>query len=121
MAGEAILVVEDEEDLRELLVDFLSHAGRIPHAVQTVGEAVRVLETHPIALVLSDVGLPGGKSGIDLLSIVLERFPKVPVILLSGRGEFSGKVWHTPGALHCILKPYDFEDLMVLVDKALSR
>lgn len=79
-----ILVVEDEKMLRVLLREVLEGAGYRVAEAASAEEAIRQLQQQGFDLVVSDIGLPGGLSGIDLLRWVNGNFPQLPVILNSG-------------------------------------
>jgi signal transduction histidine kinase/CheY-like chemotaxis protein len=82
--GETILVVEDNADLRRLAARQLAELG---YRVLDVGEAasaITVLEQEDVNLLLTDLILPGGRSGTDLIRIALERRPQLKVVMMSG-------------------------------------
>ena len=66
---ESVLIVEDDTDLREALTDTLHAAGLSAVAASGADEALRLLESEEIALVISDVQMPG-PSGYELLSSI---------------------------------------------------
>jgi CheY-like chemotaxis protein len=79
------MVVEDESSVRELTSVVLRRAGYEVTAVGDGAEAMARLEDHPVSLdvLVTDVVMPG-MSGIDLAERVIDRFPDVGVVLLSG-------------------------------------
>lgn len=81
--GGAVLVVEDDSAVRELLVEYLEEAGFFVLRAEGAEEALRILaETSNIKVVVSDVQMPG-MSGIELANVVSE-LADVKVILISG-------------------------------------
>jgi CheY-like chemotaxis protein len=86
MAGLRILVVEDEEDARELLVALLQRAGAIVSAAASAREALAVLEREPPAVVLSDIGMPG-EDGYALIrrirALGSENIARTPAVALT--------------------------------------
>jgi PAS domain S-box-containing protein len=86
MAGMRILVVEDEEDARELLVALLERAGAIVSAASSAREALAVLEREPPAVVLSDIGMPG-EDGYALIrrirALGSENIARTPAVALT--------------------------------------
>ena len=83
--GETVLVVEDNEDLRDLIVTFLTGLG---YRVLEAGDgatAYAALERAPgIDLLLSDVRLPGGHSGRDIVEEAQKQYPDLKALFMSG-------------------------------------
>ena len=77
---ESVLMVEDDAALREALIDTLRSAGITVFGASDAPSALQVLETEEIALVVSDVQMPG-PSGYDLLSSIKRLRPDLPVTL----------------------------------------
>ena len=71
--GLSILIIEDDEDSREMLSVLLENVGAVPVAAATVGEGLRLLGDLEIDVVLSDIGMPG-RDGFDLIR-TLRSFP----------------------------------------------
>ena len=83
--GELVLVVEDEEDVRELAVMFLTELGYKTEVAENAGEALlRLKSDDSFDLLFSDVVLPGGVDGVDLAQWALNRMPDLKVLLTSG-------------------------------------
>ncbi len=83
--GEMILVVEDDPAVRNQAETSLESLGYRVVAAEDVPAARAALQAHPdIALVLTDVVLPGGESGTDLLTELAQNRPELPVCLMSG-------------------------------------
>jgi CheY-like chemotaxis protein len=85
-AEQSILVVEDEPLVRELMVEALSERGLKIIEASTGDEALQVFLAHPeIAVVFTDITLPGKLNGCDLAREIHARRPDVSVMLTSGR------------------------------------
>ncbi|WP_323109415.1 ATP-binding protein [Klebsiella quasipneumoniae] len=86
-AGERLaLVLEDEEDVRQTLCEQLHQLGWLTLETASGEEALQLLEASPdIALLISDLMLPGGLSGADVIHTARRRFPALPVLLISGQ------------------------------------
>lgn len=117
-----ILVIEDEEHINELICLNLETAGYEPIPFYD-GDALGLhLKESPdgcYALALLDVMLPG-KDGFALLPELKSR--QIPVIFLTARGDLSSKVKGlTDGAEDYIVKPFEMLELLVRVEKVLSR
>jgi len=81
-----VLVVEDEMLLRMHAVDMVEDAGFTPVEAVDADEAVAILESRSdIALLLTDIQMPGSMDGLGLAHAVHERWPPIKIILVSGQ------------------------------------
>ena len=113
-----VLVVEDDVALREALVDTLRAAGIAAVAEADAAGALRRLETETVALVISDVQMPG-PDGHQLLSMIKRKFPELPVVLMTAYGTVAKAVAAMrDGATDYIVKPFEAK---VLIDMAQCR
>ena len=86
-----VLVVEDEMLLRMKVVDMLEDAGYVPLEAVDADEALTILQSRSdIALMLTDVQMPGSMNGLELAHTVHERWPPIKIILASGQLKLSG-------------------------------
>lgn len=120
--GETILVVEDNADVRDVTVKRLDMLGYRVLAAEHAPRAMEILKAEPnIALVFSDVMMPGGMSGFDLAHWIRTNRPEVKILLTSG---FTGEVarnGETPAAdIEVLRKPYATADLARAVRETLS-
>jgi signal transduction histidine kinase len=84
-AGEVILVIEDDADVRTLVVNLLENLGYQVTDVPNVAAARRALaEGGPVDLVLSDVVLPGGASGLEFAKEARKADPDLKIVFMSG-------------------------------------
>ena len=115
-----ILVVDDEQDIRELVAGVLSDEG---YECRTAGDSTRALdmvdERRP-SLVLLDVWLHGSPmDGLELLDAIKQREPELPVIIFSGHGNIDTAVSAVSrGAMDFLEKPFEAERLLLLVERA---
>lgn len=86
-----VLLVEDDEIMRISLEDRLLLDGICEHAVGALSRARRELETGETDLVITDIRLPDG-TGIELFDDISNRFPGIPVILMTAFGDVSDAV-----------------------------
>jgi CheY-like chemotaxis protein len=85
-----VLVVEDEMMLRMRVVDMVEDAGYIPVEAVDADEAMAILRSRSdIALMLTDVQMPGSMNGLQLAHAVHERWPPIRIILASGQLKLS--------------------------------
>lgn len=81
-----VLVVEDEMLLRMRAVDMVEDAGFTPVEAVDADEAVAILESRSdIALLFTDIQMPGSMDGLKLAHTVRERWPPIKIILVSGQ------------------------------------
>lgn len=118
-----ILIVDDEEDMIWSLKRNISK-GRLQVEIFTAAsgeEALTVLSSHHIDLVLTDIRMPG-MSGLDLLLEVKNRFPYTVVIIMTAfpSNEFKKEAM-LRGSLHFIEKPFDIKELRDLIRHALRE
>src|SRR5438128_5179703 len=78
----SLLIVEDEVTIREMLFELFSDEHTC-FQTDTAEEAIRILESEPIDLVLTDISMPG-MSGLELLGHTRQRWPHTKVIMVSG-------------------------------------
>lgn len=85
-----VLVVEDDEVLRMCAAEVVTDAGFTPVEAANADEAVAILESRSdIALVFTDIQMPGSMDGLGLARTVHDRWPAIKIILVSGRVEVS--------------------------------
>lgn len=117
-----ILIVDDERDIRELIGDILRDEGydtRLAsgsdECMKEIGEAVPSLMVLDIWLKDSDM------DGIDILKHVKREYPEVPIIIISGHGNIEIAVAAIKqGAYDFIEKPFNIDQLMVVVRRAME-
>lgn len=115
-----LLVVDDEQDLRELISDLLIEEGFICISAGSVGEAELVVAKHldnagGIDLIISDLNMPGG-SGIDLLKKLRKKGVNAPFLYLSGSSVDAELESYTPmGVVGYHLKPFRAVELVARI------
>ncbi|MFN3355901.1 MAG: response regulator [Pseudomonas sp.] len=114
MAQPSILVLEDDEIIRSLMVDVLEEFGAHVTSFPSADEGMIFLERddEQVDLIVSDIQMPGLLNGYDLSRVVAHRWPGVPVLLTSGnqamasqlgsRVRFLPKPWSTEHLLECV-------------------
>ena len=115
-----VLVVDDEQDIRELVAGVLEDEG---YGARTAGDsdtALAAIRERRPSLVLLDVWLQGSKlDGLDLLDEIKRRDPSIPVLVISGHGNLDTAVAAIRrGAADFIEKPFEAERLLLLVARA---
>jgi two-component system, OmpR family, KDP operon response regulator KdpE len=118
--GSSILVVEDDDALRQVLVEALATLCLYVHEATTLADALRFCAVSPPDLVLLDLGLPDG-DGAELL-VSLRAVTAVPLIVLSGREDEDERVaLLDAGADDFITKPCSAAELLARVRGLLRR
>ena len=121
-AAETILAVEDNPRLRALVVKQLTQLGYHCLEAEDGPSAIRMLETHNVDLLFSDVIMPGGMSGYELGRVARARWPNIRVLLTSGFPEekINGN-GQPPWNMRLLLKPYRKEDLALMLREVLAE
>ena len=115
-----VLVIDDEQDLRELLSITLSGMGIKATALETIAEAKRALADQHFDLCLTDMRLPDG-NGIDLISYGQSHYPQMPIALITAYGNVELAVDALKlGAFDFLSKPIELPRLRKLIGNALA-
>ena len=115
-----ILVVDDEEDIRDLVAGVLEDEGYEARTAADSTSALAALRERRPSLVLLDVWLQGSQlDGLELLDEIKRRDPSLPVLMISGHGNIDTAVTAIRrGAVDFIEKPFEAEKLLHLVARA---
>ena len=116
-----VLLVEDEDLLRETIEDYLLMEGFEVTSVASGYAALDVFNHQDFDLILSDIKMPNG-SGVDLLKAVREKKPGTPpyIVMMSGYSEYEWEDLKSFGADDFLVKPFDI-DLMSEKIKSLCQ
>jgi CheY-like chemotaxis protein len=123
-AGIKILVVDDEPEIRQMIVDFLRDVeGYTVSDAESGQEALDVLAKEPFDLVLSDINMPGMK-GFDLLKLVRERYPQIKRVLITAYNvedylELALK--YDIGNIFVKTAPFNFTELSVIIKNLITN
>ena len=119
-AGFRVLVVEDNDDVRDLITENLRELGHRSVPARDSAEALAAVGEQAIDVLLTDVALPDG-SGIALAGTIAARFPRIPIIVSSGYGDTlrSSRIESAikPDVL-TLPKPFDIEQLRAVLERA---
>lgn len=115
-----ILVVDDEQDIRELVAGVLEDEGYETRSAADSDAALEAISTRRPSLVLLDVWLKDSRlDGLELLDELKRRDPTIPVLVISGHGNLDTAVSAIRrGAADFIEKPFEAERLLFLVERA---
>ena len=116
-----VLVIEDDEVLRQLLIDVLSDQGYEVEAAETGEEGLRAMEQDVFDIVLLDINLPG-MDGMDVLRLVPARQPDAQVVMMTAFGTVDTAVEAMKqGAFDYINKPFSTDELLLTINRALEE
>ena len=116
-----ILVIDDEAGIRESLEVLLTLEGYTVEMAIDGEEGVALLEKRTYDLVLLDLALPG-QTGLELLPQIHERYPELPVVMITAYGTVDNVVEAVrAGAENFVQKPWDNEKLLADIRSAIAR
>ena len=117
-ASLSILIVDDEPSIRDTCAEVARQAGMKAISVASAEEAMEVLENSAVDIVLTDLMLQP-TSGLDLLKLVHDTSPALPVIVLTQYGTIDSAVAATKlGAVDYVTKPFRIEELRSRLEHA---
>src|SRR5246127_128005 len=120
--GADILVVDDEADIRELVAGILQDEGYSVRTAQDSDSALAAIRARKPSLVILDIWMQGGGlDGLELLDIVKELDPDLPVVMISGHGSIETAVSSIKrGAYDFLEKPFKSDRLLLVLERALE-
>ena len=117
----SILVVDDEEPIRNALKKFLTQQGYDVSTAASGEEALKVIQKQKITCMLLDVRMPG-RSGIDLVPQVMELEPHMAILMLTAVNDATtAALCMQRGAMDYLTKPIDLSDLARAILRAIRR
>lgn len=116
-----VLIVEDEQRLRENLISSFKSAGFATESAENGEDGLFIAEEYPLDIAVVDIGLPG-ISGLEMISQLRAKDNAVPVIILTARDSWQDKVEGlSTGADDYMAKPFQFEELLARCNALLRR
>ena len=117
-----ILIVDDERDIRELISDILRDEGFTTRLAGNSDDCMAQVNDDPPALMILDIWLKDSRmDGIDILKTVRRDNPDIPVVIISGHGNIEIAVAAIKqGAYDFIEKPFNIDQLMVVISRAME-
>jgi two-component system nitrogen regulation response regulator NtrX len=117
-----ILVVDDETDIRELVAGILEDEGYTTRRAGSADEALAAVQARRPNLVFLDIWLQGSRlDGLQVLDLIKETDPELPVVMISGHGNIETAVSAIRrGAYDFIEKPFKADRLVLVADRALE-
>ena len=118
-----ILVIDDDASIREDVARFLGRAGHQVAVAQDGKEALRLFEAEPAELVITDIYMPE-MDGYEVIRTFRKLRPGIPVVAMSAGGQFPKETLLETagylGAIESIPKPFDLDELLSAVERALG-
>jgi DNA-binding NtrC family response regulator len=116
-----ILVVDDSQNIREMLEDFLDFEGHQPVLAKDGNEALKLFSEQDFDLVITDLGMPG-MSGWQLSKHVKQRKPETPIIIITGWGAQLSDKDLTNNDVELILsKPFHLDQVKQAIDTVAGK
>ncbi len=117
-----ILIVDDEADIREGVSGILSDEGHNTRTARNSDEALAAIEARRPQLIFLDIWMQGSRlDGMQLLEIVKQQHPNLPVVMISGHGNVETAVQAIRlGAYDFIEKPFKADRLVLVAERALE-
>jgi two-component system nitrogen regulation response regulator NtrX len=117
-----ILIVDDENDIREAIAGILSDEGHGTRTARNSDEALKAIEARRPQLMFLDIWLQGSRlDGLQILELVQEQHPSLPVVMISGHGNIETAVQAIKfGAYDFIEKPFKADRLVLVAERALE-
>lgn len=116
-----IWIVDDDRSIRWVLEKSLDRAGWPYRSFSDAREALQALDSDTPQVLISDVRMPG-MDGLELLRLMRERHPRVPVIIMTAFSDLDSAVASfQSGAFDYLAKPFDVEEALQLIGRAMGR
>ncbi len=116
-----ILVVDDSQNIREMLEDFLDFEGYQPVLAKDGKEALELFSEQDFDLVITDLGMPG-MSGWTLSKHIKQRKPETPIIIITGWGaQLSDEDWKKNEVEFLLSKPFHLDQVKHAIDTVAGK
>ncbi len=113
-----ILVVDDDPGLRLIVAKSLERGGFFCKVAEDADSALTSLESNSFQLVISDISMPGNMDGIDLLKKIIDQYPDISVIIMTGYGsEYSYVDIMDAGAADYMTKPFNMNSALARIKR----
>jgi DNA-binding NtrC family response regulator len=117
----SILVVDDEDSLRNVLSNELSNEGYEVRSASDGDEAISELQKASYDLILLDIKMPR-MNGFEVLKFIKENHPKTKVVMLTGFADLKNAIESKKlGADDFVSKPYDLVDLLTTIERVMTE
>jgi CheY-like chemotaxis protein len=122
MIQDPILIVDDEPEIRETLLESLTAQGYSAEAVASGEEALTRMTEQFFPVVLTDLHMPGGLTGLDLIRAIQQRFPDTLCIIITAFATLDTSIEALKlGAYDLIQKPFRLSEMEAVINRALEH
>ena len=122
MVPEPILLVDDEADLRSSIREALEGDGYSVDDADSASSALAKVSRKHYPVIVTDLNMPGGASGLELIAAVKARDPKALCIVITGYATLGASIEAIKrGAYDFLQKPFKLEELEAVLDRALDH
>ncbi|MFZ1613079.1 MAG: response regulator, partial [Holophaga sp.] len=122
MEPNRVLIVDDEQDFRSLLLEALESMGYTVEGAESAEKALELIKQRHFAVIFTDLNMPGGQSGLELLKAIEVFDPKAFTILMTGYATTEAAVQALKrGAYDFIQKPFKLAELEASLVRALGH
>ena len=116
-----IWIIDDDRSIRWVLEKALKQDGMIVQSYETADKALKQLAKEEPDVLITDIRMPG-MSGLELLDTIGEQRPELPVIIMTAHSDLDSAVSaYQGGAFEYLPKPFDVDDAVELVRRALAH
>ncbi|GAB1722436.1 MAG: PAS domain S-box protein [Nitrospira sp. CR1.1] len=116
----AVLIVDDDQDIRESLTDMLRHEGYLVESAGSGHEALHQAKQRQYGAAILDIHLPD-LNGLSVLKVLMELDASLPVIILTGNATSENTIGSlAKGAFAYLTKPYNAQELKAVIRRAVS-
>ena len=117
-----VLIVDDESDFRLLLVEALESLGYLADGAESAEAAIEKVKGQHYAIIFTDLNMPGGQSGLDLMHTVESLDPRTFCILMTGFATTESAIQALKrGAYDFITKPFKLAEMEASLNRALNH
>lgn len=116
----SILIVDDEPDIRNSIHEFIGMAGYKSFETSSAEEALEILKTNIIHVVITDIKLPG-MNGLELTDLIKNSYDTDVIVITGYIGDYSYEEAINKGASDFVSKPVRFEELLLRLRRVLRE
>ncbi|MCB0643835.1 MAG: response regulator transcription factor [Phaeodactylibacter sp.] len=116
-----LLIVEDEQELRDLIIRYMKREGHLCETAETFAGGYKKINNHEYDFALIDLNLPGG-DGLKLVRILRDEMPQTGIIIISAKDEVEHRIQGLEvGADDYLVKPFNLSELNARMKAILRR